>query len=204
MKIGLTGGIASGKSTVARHLAALGAHVIDADKLGHRAYEPDTEAFRAVVTAFGDDVVDGDGRIDRKALGAKVFGRPERLKQLTDIVWPEIGRLAAADIGAARERDPDVIIVLEAAVLFEAGWQRTVDEVWAVIVEPEVAVARACARDGLSPEDVRRRIDAQIGNDERRARADVVIDNSGDVDSLLAQVEAEWARVRAGAAGSTA
>ncbi|MEQ8483849.1 MAG: dephospho-CoA kinase [Pseudomonadales bacterium] len=204
MKIGLTGGIASGKSTVARHLAALGAHVIDADKLGHRAYEPDTEAFRAVVTAFGDDVVDGDGRIDRKALGAKVFGRPERLKQLTDIVWPEIGRLAAADIGAARERDPDVIIVLEAAVLFEAGWQRTVDEVWAVIVEPEVAVARACARDGLSPEDVRRRIDAQIGNDERRARADVVIDNSGDLDSLLAQVEAEWARVRAGAAGSTA
>jgi dephospho-CoA kinase len=204
MKIGLTGGIASGKSTVARHLAALGAHVIDADKLGHRAYEPGTEAFRAVVAEFGDDVVDGDGRIDRKALGAKVFGRPERLKRLTDIVWPEIGRLAAAEIGAARERDPDVIIVLEAAVLFEAGWQRTVDEVWAVIVEPEVAVARACARDGLSPEDVRRRIGAQIGNNERRARADVVIDNSGDLASLQSRVEAEWARVRSRAAGSTA
>lgn len=204
MKIGLTGGIASGKSTVARHLASLGAHVIDADKLGHRAYEPGTEAFRAVVAAFGDDVVDGDGRIDRKALGAKVFGRPERLKQLTDIVWPEIGRLAAADIAAALERDPNGIIVLEAAVLFEAGWQRTVDEVWAVIVDPELAVARACARDGLSPEDVRRRIDAQIGNDERRARADVVIDNSGDLDSLLASVEAQWARLQSRAAGSAA
>jgi dephospho-CoA kinase len=195
MKIGLTGGIASGKSTVARRLEALGACVIDADKLGHRAYEPGTEAFRAVVASFGDDIVDAEGRIDRKALGAKVFGSPERLKQLTDIVWPEIGRLAAADIAAARARQPGCIVVLEAAVLFEAGWQRTVDEVWAVIVDPDVAVARACARDGLSPDDVRRRIDAQIGNDERRARADVVIDNSADVDALLARVDEEWDRV---------
>lgn len=195
MIIGLTGGIASGKSTVARRLESLGACVIDADKLGHRAYEPDTDAFRAVVETFGGDVVDADGRIDRKALGAKVFGSPDRLKQLTDIVWPEIGRLAAADIAAARARDPSAIVVLEAAVLFEAGWERTVDEVWAIVVDPEVAVARACARDGLAPEDVRRRIDAQIGNDERRARADVVIDNSGDLDALIARVDAEWQRV---------
>jgi dephospho-CoA kinase len=197
MKIGLTGGIASGKSTVAARLAELGACVIDADKLGHRAYEPDTEAFRAVVAAFGDDVVDADGRIDRKALGAKVFGDPARLKLLTDIVWPEIGRLAESAIAAARQRDPNCIVVLEAAVLFEAGWQRTVDEVWAVVVDPEVAVARACARDALSAEDVRRRIDAQIGNDQRRARADVVIDNSGDLDGLLARVDQEWRRVSA-------
>jgi dephospho-CoA kinase len=196
MKIGLTGGIASGKSTVAARLAELGACVIDADKLGHRAYEPDTEAFRAVVAAFGDGVVDADGRIDRKALGARVFGDAARLKQLTDIVWPEIGRLAESEIAAARQLDPNCIVVLEAAVLFEAGWQRTVDEVWAVVVDPEVAVARACARDGLSPEDVRRRIDAQIGNDERRARADVVIDNSGNLPALLARVDEEWRRVR--------
>lgn len=195
MVIGLTGGIASGKSTVAARLEALGAFVIDADKLGHRAYQPGTAAFHAVVARFGDDVVDADGRIDRKALGARVFGNPERLKQLTDIVWPEIGRLAAADMAAARDRNPDAIVVLEAAVLFEAGWERSVDEVWAVVVDPEVAVTRACARDGLAPDDVRRRIGAQVGNDERRARADVVIDNSGDLESLLAQVDEAWRRV---------
>lgn len=195
MKIGLTGGIASGKSTVAKYLEQLGAHVIDADKLGHRAYEPDTPAFRAVVEAFGPEVVDADGRIDRKALGAKVFGRPDRMKQLTDIVWPEIRRLAEAELATVDRDDPARIMVLEAAVLFEAGWQDAVDEVWVVTVPPEVAVARACARDGLSPEDVQRRIDSQMSNDERRARADVVIDNSLDPETLLARVDREWLRI---------
>ncbi len=195
MKIGLTGGIASGKSTVAKYLEQLGAHVIDADKLGHRAYEPDTRAFRAVVEAFGPDVVDADGRIDRKALGAKVFGRPDRMKELTDIVWPEIRRLAEAELATVNREGPARIVVLEAAVLFEAGWQDAVDEVWVVTVPPEVAVARACARDGLSPEDVQRRIDSQMSNDERRARADVVIDNSLDPETLLARVDREWLRI---------
>ncbi len=195
MKIGLTGGIASGKSTVAKYLEQLGAHVIDADKLGHRAYEPDTAAFRAVVETFGADVVDAEGRIDRKALGAKVFGQPDRMKQLTDIVWPEIRRLAEAELAAVSGEDPGRIVVLEAAVLFEAGWQDAVDEVWVVTVPPEVAVQRACARDGLSPEAVQRRIDSQMSNDERRTRADVVIDNSLDPETLLARVDREWLRI---------
>lgn len=195
MKIGLTGGIASGKSTVARYLAQLGAHVIDADQLGHRVYEPDTPGFRRVVEAFGGDVVGADGRIDRKVLGGKVFGNPEALKRLTDIVWPEILALAEAEMARVAAHDPQRIIVLEAAVLFEAGWQGAVDEVWAVVVPSEVAIARAGARDGLPPAEVQKRIDSQMSNDERSRRADVVIDNAGDTETLLARVDREWLRL---------
>lgn len=195
MRIGLTGGIASGKSTVAAYLAQLGAHVIDADALGHRAYEPGTRGFRRVVEAFGEQVFGDDGNIDRRVLGAEVFGAPERLAQLTGIVWPEILAMAEAEMDAVAGRDPQRIIVLEAAVLLEAGWERVVDEVWAVIVAPEVAKQRGAARDGMSPDDVQRRIDAQMSNDERRARAHVVIDNSGDTETLLALVDREWLRV---------
>ncbi|MFU8816260.1 MAG: dephospho-CoA kinase [Pseudomonadales bacterium] len=195
MKIGLTGGIASGKSTAARYLEQLGAHVIDADRLGHRAYEPDTPAFAEVVATFGEQVVAADGSIDRKALGACVFGAPDKLKQLTDIVWPQIRRMAEAEMASVAAADPARVVVLEAAVLFEAGWEDAVDEVWAVVVAPEVARDRACARDGLEPDAVQKRIDAQMSNDERRRRADVVIDNSGNPESLLARVDREWLRI---------
>lgn len=195
MKIGLTGGIASGKSTAARYLEQLGAHVIDADRLGHRAYEPETPAFAQVVATFGEQVVTADGSIDRKALGACVFGAPDKLKQLTDIVWPQIRRMAEAEMASVAAADPARVVVLEAAVLFEAGWEDAVGEVWAVVVAPEVACERACARDGLEPAAVQQRIDAQMSNDERRRRADVVIDNSGNPESLLARVDREWLRI---------
>ena len=191
--IGLTGGIASGKSTAARHLAALGAVVIDADKLGHRAYEPDRPAFAKVRAAFGEDVVGADGAIDRKALGARVFGDARQLRRLTDIVWPEILALAKTEIATAGQRGAEVA-VLEAAVLLEAGWQGAVDEVWTVAAPPEAAVARATARDGAAPDAVRARIDAQLSNCERARRADAVIDNSGGEAALFAQLDAEWRR----------
>ncbi len=195
MKIGLTGGIASGKSTAARYLAQLGAHIIDADLLGHRVYEPGTAGFRQVVDAFGGEVVGADGRIDRKLLGGKVFGDPAQLQRLTDIVWPGILSMAEAEMAEVAGRDPARVIVLEAAVLLEAGWQRAVDEVWALVVPRRLAVERACARDGLDPQDVERRIDAQMSNDERRRGADLVIDNSADPETLLAHLDREWLRV---------
>ena len=194
MIIGLTGGIASGKSTAAAYLGEKGASVIDADKLGHRAYEPDTDAFAQVVAAFGPEVVGADGQIDRKVLGGKVFGDPAALDRLTGIIWPEIGRLALTEFEVARAARPDANIVLEAAVMLEAGWEPMVDEVWVVIVEPDTAVARATARDGVEEEAVRKRIAAQLSNDERRAKADIVIDNSGDEAALLAQLDAQWKR----------
>ena len=195
MIIGLTGGIASGKSTAARHLASLGAHVIDADRLGHRAYEPGTAAHRAVLETFGPDVRADDGAIDRRALGGKVFGDPAQLKRLTDIVWPEIRRLAQEDIAAAQAGDPDAVVFLEAAVLLEAGWHHGLDETWVVVVDPATAVQRAMARDGVDAAAVQSRIDAQLSNEERIAAATVVVHNSGAEAEMVAQLDTQWARI---------
>ena len=193
--IGLTGGIASGKSTAARHLRELGAHVIDADRLGHRVYEPGAPGFGKVVAAFGQGIVADDGSIDRRKLGSKVFGQPRALKRLTDIVWPEIHRLAGLAMEAQRAADPDAVVVLEAAVMLEAGWQHSLDEVWVVVVDPQTAIERCMARDGLSAAEVRARLDAQAANEERKAKADVVIDNGTSLATLYAQVDAEWLRL---------
>ena len=196
MIIGLTGGIASGKSTAAKYLGEKGASVIAADKLGHRAYEPDTDAFSKVVVAFGQEIVGADGQIDRKVLGSKVFGDPAALDRLTGIIWPEIGKLALAEFEVARTKRPNAPIVLEAAVMLEAGWEPMVDEVWVVIVDPDTAVARATARDGVEEEAIRKRISSQLSNDERRAKADIIIDNSGDEVSLRAQLDEKWDRIK--------
>ena len=190
--IGLTGGIASGKSTAAQYLGRLGARLVDCDRLGHRAYDPGTASFDAVRKTFGDDVVGEDGSIDRRALGEKVFGKPGEMKKLTDIVWPEIGRLARKEIAAAQSGE---ITVMEAAVLFEAGWTNGLDEIWVVVADPEVAVRRTMARDGLDETAVRKRIASQFANEERAARADVVIDNSRDLENLHQQLDAQWQRL---------
>ena len=192
MIIGLTGGIASGKSTVAQQLEQLGAHVIDADKLGHNAYVSGSEAFDLVVSVFGGDTVGSDGEIDRKVLGSKVFGNAESLKKLTDIVWPAIKQMATQEILSVKEQRPEQVIVLEAAVLFEAGWEDIVDEVWSTIVDREVAIERASNRDGTDRSQVEARIDAQISNEERKEKADRLIDNSGTEVDLHAQVKQIW------------
>jgi dephospho-CoA kinase len=192
----LTGGLSAGKSTAARYLADRGAHVIDADKLGHQAYEPGSQAYREVIAAFGDELIGEDRQIDRRVLGSKVFGKPDELKRLTDIVWPEIRRLAEAEIKASLKSDPHAVVILEAAVLIEAGWQDMGDEVWVTVVDREVAIERCMARDGLSREAVESRLDSQISNEERTARADLVIENNGEADALTAQLDAAWARIR--------
>ncbi len=188
----LTGGIASGKSTASKFLEEKGATVIDADKLGHRVYDTGTQGFLKVVEAFGDDIIDDQNHIDRKLLGAKVFGDPDGLKRLTDIVWPEIRRLAELEIDSLKILEPDGVVVLEAAVLFEAGWEDIGDEVWVAVVDRELAIERAMARDGLQREAVESRIEAQLSNEERIARADVVIENNGTLDEMLEKLEAAW------------
>lgn len=187
--------MASGKSTAARYLKELGAHVIDADVLGHRTYEPGSPAHAQVVAGFGRDVVAADGRIDRKALGAKVFGKPAELKKLTDIVWPAIRKLAEREITEVGAAGSARVIVLEAAVLFEAGWQDLGEEVWVVIVDRPVAIARAMQRDNMPQATAESRLDAQLSNAERVARADVVIDNNGTLDEMLVQLRSHWQRV---------
>ena len=200
--IGLTGGIASGKSTAARHLETRGALMIDADKLGHRTYEPDTEAFRKVVEAFGDDIVGDDGQINRRALGGKVFGNPGELDRLTGIVWPEIRKMALAEIDAARTEGKTKAVVLEAAVLLEAGWQDIVDEVWVVYAEREQAIARAMARDGLDEAAVSARIDAQMTNEQRIEQSDVAFENATTAEALCERLDERWAAMMSEADGN--
>ena len=195
MIIGLTGGIASGKSTAANLLGELGAHVIDADKLGHNAYVKGSDAFNSVVSVFGQDTVGDDGEIDRKVLGSKVFGSPESLKKLTDIVWPAIKKMAQQEIESVRAQQPKQVIVLEAAVLFEAGWEDIVDEVWSTLVDREVAIERATNRDGSDREQVEARIDAQLTNEERAKKADRLIKNSSSEEDLAERVKALWKEV---------
>jgi dephospho-CoA kinase len=192
--IGLTGGIAAGKSTIAQILAELGAVVIDADKVGHEAYRRGTEAWRALVDHFGEGILGPDGEIDRRKLGAIVFADPDQRKALQDIVWPrmkEMIRQRLAELCAAGVR----VAVIEAAVLIEAGWTDLVDEVWVVQVPEEVALRRLVARNNLSEADARARIRAQLSNAERAAHADVIIDNSGTVAEARARVEQAWARL---------
>lgn len=196
--IGLTGGIASGKSAVSAVLAEQGAIVIDADKVGHEAYVRGTGCYDAVVQAFGNDVVGADGEIDRKALGGKVFGNPDARRQLEGIVWPWMRGTMDRRLGELRAAGVPVV-VLEAAVLIEADWIPLVDQVWLVLVPPSVARERIVQRNGLTPEQADARIAAQLTNEERAQHAHVIIDNSGTLDELRQRVIAEWDRLIAAA-----
>ena len=189
--IGLTGGIASGKSTVTRFFKDREIPVIDADVLGHRTYDPGTDTFKAVVATFGDDLVAADGTIDRRVLGGKVFGKPDELKKLTDIVWPGIRKLASEALSEF-EAAGNSLVVLEAAVLFEAGWEDLVDEVWVVVVEPDQAIQRLAARNGLDETAARARIESQLSNEERTSRANVVITNNGTLEALETAIQGAW------------
>jgi dephospho-CoA kinase len=190
--IGLTGGIGSGKSTVAALLAERGAHVIDADRVGHEVYRPGSEGFRRVVEAFGPGVVAADGSIDRRALGARVFADPAALARLNAIVHPLIAADIAARIAAARAAAGAAPVVIEAAVLLEAGWRALVDRLWVVSVSRETAIARVTSTRGLAREEVERRIDAQLPDAERRRAADLVIENDGTPEALRVAVERAW------------
>src|SRR5262245_39040565 len=188
--IGLTGGIGSGKSTVAAILGELGAHVIDADRVGHEVYLPGTEGFTRVVEAFGPGVVGADGAIDRGALGKIVFADPAALARLNALVHPLIGEEIRRRIAAARDAG-NAPIVVEAAIMFEAGW-RFFDHVWLVTTPPETAIARVVASRGLAAEAVRARMGAQMPEAERRRLADRVIENDGTPQALRARVEEAW------------
>lgn len=193
--IGLTGGIASGKSTAREILSELGASVIDADKYGHKCYEPGSTCFQEVVSVFGQGIVNPDGTLNRPALGAIVFGDKSKLQQLNKTVWPYIRRMIEAD-AASHRAGPSGVMVVEAAVMTEAGWLDIFDEVWVVFVPPEVARQRLMQRNNFSAEEAEKRIKAQISNEERLAHANVCLKNDGSTDELKARVRAEWVRLQ--------
>jgi len=193
--IGLTGGMGSGKSTVSRLLSELGAVVIDADKVGHEAYQNGTKTWHDLVNAFGRQIVAADGSIDRKKLGAIVFGSPEQLERLNHIVHPRMFEMMKERIDQLRKQGVSVV-VLDAAILFEANWTPLVDEVWVVVASEEAVVARAVARTGLPEEQIRSRLRSQMPVEEKVKRAKVVIHNDGAVEDLRRKVEELWAHLQ--------
>ena len=195
--IGLTGGIGCGKTTVAKMLEELGATVIHADAVGHEIYQPNSEGWRRVSAAFGAGILNSDQSIDRKLLGAIVFADPRARDQLNAIVHPLMAAEIRRRIESYRAGGLRQPIILEAAILIEANWRTLVDEVWLVVASKPAVLQRVAAERGLSPDDIDRRMRAQLGDAERRRCAQVVIDNNGSVDDLRAQVQAAWARLTA-------
>lgn len=194
--IGVTGGIATGKSLVSQLLAERGAAVINADLVGHEAYRRGAEAYHALVEAFGGTIVGPDGEIDRKALGAKVFADASARERLQAIVWPIMRRMMQQRLDGLRTKHLP-IAVLEAALLIEAGWLPLVDEVWLVTTPRETALARLSHRNGLTTEQSEARLNAQLTDEERRRHADVIIENTGSLDDLRRRVDAAWADLQA-------
>jgi dephospho-CoA kinase len=190
--VGLTGGLGSGKSTVAGMLEERGAVILDADAFARLAVEAGTEGYRRVVTRFGDGIVGPDGELDRPKLAAIVFHDPAALGDLEAIVHPEVRRLIADGIAANLETDR--VVVLVNPLLIEMGTHRDCDVVVVVSAAPETQVARSVAR-GMDEEDARARIAAQLPLDERARHADVLLDNEGSIDELRAQVDLLWPRL---------
>ena len=191
--VGLTGGIGTGKSTVAHMLADLGAFVVDCDALGRQVIEPHGRAYARVIERFGHDIVRDDGHIDRGALAAIVFGDETALASLNSISHPAIDAEIAAGIAAA---PTDSIVVLDMAVLVETDLGKGQYDVVVVVEAPlEVRLERLAQR-GMATDDARARIASQATDEQRRAVADFVIDNGGDIDSLRREVTALWPTLR--------
>lgn len=197
IKVGLTGGIGSGKSEVARLLAARGAVVVDADALAREAVAPGTPGLAAVVEEFGPGVLAPDGSLDRAALGRTVFADPQRRAALERIVHPYVARRSAELMAAA---PPDAVVVYDVPLLVEKGLASGFDLVVVVLADAEERVRRVSAARGMPAADVRERIAAQATDAQRRAVADIVLDNDGDLTALERQVDALWADLRARAA----
>ena len=193
--IGLTGGIGTGKSEVSRILRDLGATVINADHVGHEAYTPQSQMWREVVAAFGEGILQPSGEIDRKRLGDIVFNEPGAMAKLNSIMHPRMAEMIRRQIEELREQDVK-LVVLEAALMVEAGWSSMVDELWVTYAPEELVLERLRQRNNMSDEEIRSRISSQLPFEERARYARMVVHNSGSVAELREKVESLWSRVR--------
>ncbi|MCL4517360.1 MAG: dephospho-CoA kinase [Firmicutes bacterium] len=196
LRIGLTGGIATGKSTVSRMLAELGAAVIDADAIAREVVEPGRPAWREIVGRFGEAVLGPDGALDRRRLGGIVFADERAREDLNRIVHPRVAeemRRRAEAAGRAGTR----IVVLDIPLLFEVGWRNEADKVLVVAASPEIQLKRLMARDRFNLQEARARVDAQTPLAEKIRQADFVIINDGNPAETRGQVEELWKRLEA-------
>jgi dephospho-CoA kinase len=193
--VGLTGGIGSGKTTVARLLAQRGAIVVDADELAREALRPGTRGFEQVWALFGDEVVTPDGELDRSSIAAIVFTDEEKRRALESITHPEVFRLLAEAV--EWHRNTDNVVVFDAPLIIETGFHEACDVVVVVTASEERRIERLQRDRGMTPAEASVRIAAQIGADEREAVADVVIENDGDLSTLEHQIDVLWASLAA-------
>lgn len=197
MVIGLTGGIASGKSTISDMLRELGAAVIDADIVSRDVVSQGSNAYNRIIESFGEDILLEDGEINRKQLGNIVFSDEEKLKLLNEITHPEIIKNVNTTIEALRKQQKKVVVV-DAAILIEMGLTKHVDCVWLVLANRETQLKRVMERDELSSEDAWNRINAQMSNEERLHYADAIIDTTHPVDEVRNRVKELWFSLQSG------
>jgi len=196
LKVGLTGGLACGKSFVGEALASYGCLLIQADELGHQVLAPGGEAYHDVIQEFGGDIVMSDGQIDRHILASRVFGNPDRLARLNGIVHPYVVSREERLIADFAGRDPHGIAVVEAAILIETGSYKRFDRLILVTCSDEQQRERALRREGAVDADVRARLDRQMPVAGKRKFADFVIDTSGDKEDTLRQTHAVYLELR--------
>ncbi|GAT64732.1 dephospho-CoA kinase [Planomonospora sphaerica] len=197
LKVGLTGGIGSGKSEASRRLSDRGAVVIDADRIAREVVEPGTEGLARVVAVFGDEVLRADGSLDRERLGAIVFSDSEKLAALNGIVHPLVGARVAELQDQAAEADEAAIVVYDVPLLVENNLAPMYDVVIVVDAADEVRLDRLTGARGMSEQDARARIAAQAAREDRLAVADIVIRNEGSLEELDARVDEVWAELSA-------
>nr|CAG4643298.1 EOG090X0864 [Ilyocryptus agilis] len=190
--VGLTGGIASGKTSISNRLKSMGAKIISCDHLGHAAYKKGTHCYQQMVEYFGEGILDADKEVDRKKLGPIVFSDKAHLEKLNSMVWPEIRHLYSEEINALKREGFEGVIVLDAAILLEAGWDQDCHDIWVSIVPRSEALKRITERDKLTPEQAAKRVDSQLSNVDRVAKANVVFCSVWEPEITAAQVKTAW------------
>lgn len=196
LRVGLTGGIASGKSLVARVFKDLGAHLVDADRIVHELLEPGSEAGREVLDCFGEEILLPDGRIDRRKLGAIVFNDADKRARLNQCLHPKVFEAYQAQVRRVCNRSPHAIIVLDAALLIETGYHRGMDRVVVVYADPEQQLERLISRNGFTKEEALARIQSQMPLADKRRFADYVIDNTGTRERTVQQAREVYSRLK--------
>ena len=191
--IGLTGGIGTGKSTASRFLQEIGAYILDADKVGHESYLPDTPAWKDLIATFGEELLQPNREIDRKKLGSIVFNDPAALAKLNSIVRPRMREMIERKLKDLKAQGIEAV-VLEAALLIEANWTPLVDELWSTEAPEGTVIRRLQERSNWTEEQIRDRIRSQITPQERAAQAQVVIDTDCSLDEVREKVRDLWVK----------
>ena len=189
--IGLTGGIATGKSEASRILQELGAEIINADLIGHEAYRQGSVGWESVVQAFGKGILDQRNEIDRSKLGAIVFSDESELQKLNEIMHPIMEKIVEQNILDCQDSGSEVVVV-EAALMFEAGWNKLVDTVWTTDAPEETVISRLELRNGFSRTESQKRISSQMDREDRLSRSDVILSNTGDLNAFKNVILSAW------------